>query len=161
MTDQTDGVGGALSDDFRDLLVELRDAGAEFLVIGAHALAAHGISRATGDLDVLVRPEAENSRRVFRALGRFGAPLAAHGVTEADFARSAVVYQMGLPPKRIDVLTSISGVSFDQAWPNRVTRTVEGIEVDFLGLVDLKTNKLASGRPKDLLDLELMREAGL
>jgi hypothetical protein len=161
MTDRSVGVGSALSDDFRDLLIELRQAGAEFLVVGAHALAAHGIARATGDLDVLVRPEPANARRVFLALGRFGAPLAAHGISEADFARPAVVYQLGLPPKRIDVLTSISGVSFDEAWPNRVTRTVDGIEVDFLGLVDLKTNKLASGRPKDLLDLELMMEAGL
>ena len=161
MTDRSAGAGAALSDDFRDLLIELRQAGADFLVVGAHALAAHGISRATGDLDVLVRPESENARRVFVALGRFGAPLASHGISEADFARPSVVYQMGLPPKRIDVLTSISGVTFDTAWPNRVTRTIDGVEVNFLGLSDLKTNKLASGRPKDLLDLELMKEAGL
>ncbi len=151
----------ALSQDFRDLLVELRGAGAEFLVVGAHALAAHGVSRATGDLDVLVRSDEENSRRVYLALGRFGAPLGAHGVRADDFARPSVVYQVGLPPTRIDVLTSISGVSFEAAWPNRVTRSIDGVELDFLGLEDLKANKLASGRTKDLLDLELLREAGL
>ena len=147
-----------LDDDARDLLAEFIEGGVEFLVVGAHALAAHGVFRATGDLDILVRPEPENARRAWAALHRFGAPLAAHAVTADDLATPGTVYQMGLPPRRIDVLTSITGVEFENAWQRRVKRSVGGLELAFLGLSDLVTNKRATGRPKDLLDLELLAE---
>ena len=148
-----------LNDDFKDVLAELIEAGADFLVVGAHALAAHGIPRATGDLDVLVRPTAENAELVWRALLRFGAPLQAHGLKPVDFAKPEVVYQMGLPPRRIDLLTSISGVSFETAWSHRVERAVAGLRLAFISRADLLANKRAAARPKDLLDVELLEEA--
>jgi hypothetical protein len=142
-----------LNDDFRDLLACLRDAGVDFVIVGAHALAAHGLPRATGDLDVLVRPEPANAKRVFSALAEFGAPLAAHGVTEADFSTLGVVYQIGLPPRRIDILTEISGVTFDDAWASRIQVPVLGAPLAFLGRDALIANKRAAGRPKDLADV--------
>jgi hypothetical protein len=147
-----------LDDDARDLLTEFIEGGVEFLVVGAHALAAHGVFRATGDLDILVRPEPENARRAWDALHRFGAPLVAHDVTADDLATPGTVYQLGLPPRRIDVLTSITGVEFEDAWRRRVTRSAGGLELAFLSRFDLVTNKRATGRPKDLLDLELLAE---
>ncbi len=95
----------AAPEDFVDLVACLREEGCDFLVVGAHALAAHGAPRATGDLDIFVRPEPANAQRVFRALVRFGAPVSAHGVVPEDFVRPGTVYQMGLPPNRIDILT--------------------------------------------------------
>lgn len=149
-----------LDEDARDLLVEFLSGGVDFLIVGAHALAAHGIFRATGDLDILVRPDADNAGRTWAALNRFGAPLAAHGISPADLDKPGTVYQMGLPPRRIDLLTSITGVDFEQAWANRVRRTISGLEISFLSRADLVANKRATGRPKDLLDLELLAERG-
>ncbi len=146
----------ALFADARDLLAAFADAQVEYVVVGAHALAAHGIPRATGDFDVLVRPTTDNAARVVRALAAFGAPLAAHGVAAADFERPGAVYQLGLPPRRLDLLTSISGVSFDEAWETRVTVVLEGHDVFVLGLEALKKNKRAAGRDKDLLDVKAL-----
>jgi hypothetical protein len=141
-----------LNDDFVDFLIGLRAAGVEFLIVGAHALAAHGVVRSTGDLDVLVRPTDENSIRVFAALRSFGAPLAAHGITAADFARAGTVYQLGLPPRRIDILTLISGVTFEQALADSMSVAVGGVEFRVPNRAALLVNKRASGRPKDLED---------
>ena len=138
--------------DFAEMLSALFAAGAEFLIVGAHALAAHGRPRATGDLDIWVRPSPENARRVWSALQQFGAPL--RDLTVEDLASVDVVFQIGLPPSRIDLLTSISGVSFDDAWPNRVSVVVDGRALPFIGRDDLKTNKRATGRAKDLADIE-------
>ena len=150
-----------LNEDFADILAALLEAEATFIIVGAHALAAHGVSRATGDLYILVQPTSENARRVHEALLTFGAPVANHGLTEADLATPGMVYQIGLPPWRIDILTQVSGVDFDAAWRRRVEREVDGLHLAFLGLGDFVANKRASGRPKDLLDVELLREAGL
>lgn len=106
----------ALNEDFVDVLRALCAEQVEFLVVGAHALAVHGVVRATGDLDLWVKPTVENAARVVRALLRFGAPLAHHHVDEADFARPGTVYQLGLPPRRIDVLTQPTGIDFEHAW---------------------------------------------
>lgn len=149
-----------MNEDFRDLLAALLGADARFLVVGAHALAIHGVPRATGDLDVWIARDAGNVERVWAALLRFGAPVAAMGVGQGDLARPGVVVQIGLPPRRIDLLTSISGVEFDEAWAGRVTHTVDGLRVAFLGRADLVRNKLASGRTKDLADLEALGEVG-
>ncbi|MBL8923754.1 MAG: hypothetical protein JNJ54_33170 [Myxococcaceae bacterium] len=132
----------------------------QFIVVGAHALAANGIVRSTGDLDVWVRPASENAARVVIALRDFGAPLAQHGVAEADFARPGTVYQLGLPPRRIDVLTQISGVEFDEAWADRRSIAVGGAPVAFLGRRALIKNKRAAGRARDLLDVELLERSG-
>src|SRR5262245_38326306 len=97
-------------EDFVDIVACLKAEECEFIVVGAHALAAHGAPRATGDLDLFVRAEPTNAERVYRALVRFGAPVAAHHVKAEDFAKEGTVYQIGLPPRRIDILTTISGV---------------------------------------------------
>jgi hypothetical protein len=142
-----------VNDDFTDLLSALLAEGARFLVVGAHAMAVHGVPRATGDLDVWIAADAGNAGRVWNALVRFGAPVAALGFTRDDLTRRHQVLQIGLPPRRIDLLTSISGVEFEPAWSRRVERSVAGISPPFIGRDDLILNKKATGRPKDLADL--------
>lgn len=149
----------ALNADFRDLLDCLCSEGADFLIVGAYAVAFHGTPRATGDLDVFVRPTVDNAARVWRALARFGASLRERGVAESDFADPGMIYQIGLPPRRIDILTEISGVSFDEAWTSRVATTVDGFAVAFIGRDALIKNKRASGRAKDLLDVRLLQSS--
>jgi hypothetical protein len=147
--------------DFVDFLSSFLAEDVAFLLVGAFAVAANGVVRATGDLDVWVRPDEENAQRVWRALSCFGAPLSDHCVTVRDFAAPGTVYQMGLPPMRIDVLTHIDGVVFDQAWDSRIVAVVGGLPLPFLGRRELIRNKRAAGRKKDLQDLELLREAGV
>ena len=150
-----------LNPDFVDILAAFEAEGVEFLVVGGFAMAVHGAPRFTGDIDLWIRPSPENAIRVERALKRFGAPLAAHGVSAKDFASPGGVYQMGLPPRRIDVLTLIDGVAFQDAWSGHVEREVGGVRLAFIGLRELVRNKRAAARPKDLLDIELLREAGV
>jgi hypothetical protein len=147
-----------LNEDFRDLLRALLEVGARFLVVGAHAMAVHGVPRATGDLDVWIAADPDNADRVLSALLRFGAPVAAMGITRDDFLRVDQVVQIGLPPRRIDVLTSISGVGFEDAWASRVSHDVAGLRVPFLGRDALVRNKRSSGRAKDRADLEALGE---
>lgn len=147
-----------VNEDFEDVLAALSAEQCEFVVVGAHALAVHGAPRATGDLDVLVRPSPENANRVFRALVRFGAPLAAHGVSAQDFATLGTVYQIGLPPRRIDLLTSLSGVTFDEAIASTVSGHVGAQQVKCIGIDAMIKNKRASGRTKDLADAEVLEE---
>lgn len=144
-------------DDFHDLLAEMVRSEVMFVVVGAHALSVHGVPRATADLDLWVRPDAANAARVCEALARFGAPLADLGVTPTDFTQPDMIAQFGLPPYRIDILTSITGVVFDEAWPNRISGTIEGVEVPVLGLDAFIVNKQATGRTKDLADIESLR----
>ena len=147
-----------MNQDFRDLLVALVDGGVEFLLVGGWALALHGNGRGTDDMDVLVRPTAENAQAVFRALASFGAPVAAHGVTAGLFAQEGYGYRMGLRPNIIEVLTSIDGVSFDEAVTDCRFFEVEGRRVPYIGRRALLKNKLAAGRAKDLADAEWLRE---
>ena len=112
--------------DFLDLVDVLNSERVEYVIVGAFALAAHGFPRATGDIDFFVRPSVENAARVVRALGKFGAPLTTAGVTEADFAKPGSIYQIGVVPRRIDVISEISGVSFDEAIATRLIRDVDG-----------------------------------
>jgi len=142
--------------DFVEMLSALSAAGVEYLVVGAHAMAAHGVPRATGDLDIWVRPSTVNAARVHGALERFGAPL--HDLTLEDLTSPDLVFQVGLPPARIDILTGISGVVFDEAWPRRLTARVGDLDVPILGRDDFLRNKRAVGRPKDLADIALMEE---
>lgn len=141
---------------FRDMLNALSAAGVEFLVVGAHALAVHGRPRATGDLDIWVRSTPDNARRVYAALADFGAPLA--GIVPNDFSTTDVVYQVGLPPSRIDVLTGLTGLTFAEAWPRRAEVTLAGVRVALLGREDLIANKRATGRPQDLADVAALEQ---
>jgi hypothetical protein len=125
-------------------------------VVGAHAMAVHGVPRATGDLDIWVRPHPENAQRVWQALLDFGAPVEALGLSLDELANPGPVFQIGLPPRRVDILTEIDGLSFDQAWPSRVVERVGDLEVPFLGREALLRNKKASARAKDLAYVVLL-----
>ncbi len=146
-----------MNPDFADILSALSAAGVEFLIVGAHALAAHGVPRATGDLDIWVRPTPDNATRTLRALAAFGAPLSDLSVD--DLIKTDTVFQMGLPPARIDILSGITGVNFTEAWERRVTVRLGQDEVGVLSKVDFIANKTAVGRPKDLADMALLDEA--
>ena len=141
-----------MSSDFRDLLCAFNANGVEYLVVGAYALAAHGRVRATGDLDIWVRAAADNAPRVMKALSEFGAPL--HDLTLTDLSRPGVVFQIGVAPLRIDILTGIDGVTFEDAWPARVQTKVFDQAVAVLSIQHLIRNKRAVGRPQDLADLD-------
>jgi len=142
--------------DFVEMLAALCAAGVEFLVVGAYAMAAHGLPRATGDIDIWVRPTRPNAERVMRALQGFGAPL--FGLTIEDLLRLDTVFQIGVAPSRIDILTGITGVSFEEAWTNCLAVTIDEQSVPVIGLADLMRNKAATGRPRDQADLIWLRE---
>jgi len=144
--------------DFAEMLAALSEAGADFMVIGAHAVALHARPRATGDLDIWIRATPDNANRVWAALVAFGAPL--HELTLADLTSDDLVFQIGMPPNRIDLLTTISGVSFDEAWPRRTTVALWGLTVPVIGREDLVTNKRAVRRPQDLADLAELEPNG-
>ena len=141
-----------LNPDYRDMLCMLNDEAVEYLVVGAHALAAHGYPRATADMDVWVRCSEENAQRVWRALCRFGAPM--QDLTIADLVTPDVVFQIGIKPRRIDILTSIAGVIFEEAWPRRKSIVVDSIPIAVIGRDDLLKNKQNTGRTKDRADAE-------
>lgn len=140
-----------LNQDFKDILSCLKNESVEFIVVGAYALAAYGYPRATGDIDIWVNNDARNARRLLNALSAFGAPVSEFSVK--DFTSSDIVFQIGIEPNRIDILTSIDGVEFAEAWKNRVLHVVDGIEIDLLSKSDLLRNKLATGRDKDQSDI--------
>lgn len=136
------------------MLLALSDANIDFLLVGAYAVAAHGHPRATGDLDLWVRPDAETAPKVYRVLAEFGAPL--HDLTVDDLASPGMVFQIGVEPSRIDILTAISGVVFDDAWENRMSIEMDSIKLNVIGRADLIVNKRACGRPKDIADAETL-----
>lgn len=148
-----------MTDDWADALAALVAADARFLVVGAHALAVHGVPRATQDLDVWVDPSPENAARVWRGLAAFGAPLGDLGIRIEDLSAPGTVIQIGLPPRRLDVLTAISGVdSFAAAWNDRIEHHVGPHRIPFIGRSAFIANKRASGRLKDLADIEALGE---
>jgi len=141
-----------MNPDFVDLLRAFLAADVRFLVVGAYALAVHGRPRATGDLDVWVDATPANAARVMRALAAFGAPMDA--IAESDLGTPGITYQIGVVPRRIDVLTELTGLTFDDAWSARVRHPFGDIEVDFIGRDHFVQNKRATGRAKDLADIE-------
>jgi hypothetical protein len=147
-----------LNNDFLDMLSALCAEAAEFLVVGAYAMAAHGLPRATGDIDLWIRPRADNASRVIAALRRFGAPL--HDLTAADLSTPDTVFQIGIAPRRIDLMTSIDGVEFEAAWQDRVPVRVGSLEVWTLSRQHLLQNKRATGRARDLGDAAWLEERG-
>lgn len=143
-----------MNQDFVDLFLAFSAHDVRFLVVGAYALGVHGRPRATGDLDVWVDATPENADRVMRALEEFGAPL--RDVQSADFSRPGIVFQMGLPPVRIDILTTVTGLVFAEAWPGRVRADFGGVNVPVIGRAAFIANKRATGRLKDLGDIEAL-----
>jgi hypothetical protein len=146
-----------VNDDWLEALATLLDSGARFLVVGAHAMAVHGVPRATQDLDIWIEPSEANARLVWQGLAEFGAPLESLNVTLADFTTPDRVIQIGLPPNRIDILTSITGVpNFEDAWNERLTTAIAGRDVPFIGRGALERNKRAAARPRDIADLDAL-----
>lgn len=148
-----------LTKNFKEMLQCLSDEGVRFLLVGGYALAAHGYERATKDMDFFVWADNDNATRLLNALQKFGAPL--HDVTERDFAYSGTVFQIGVPPERIDIITSIDGVSFEDAYQRRESRKLDGIDVPVIALDDLITNKRVSARPQDLIDVRKLEKLRL
>jgi hypothetical protein len=145
-----------MNQDFLDLLRAFAAHNVRFLVVGAYALAVHGRPRATGDLDVWVEASPDNAVRLMRALADFGAPL--DKVSATDFSKPGIVFQMGLPPVRIDILTELSGLQFQEAWPGRIVASFGGLTADVIGRADFIRNKRATGRLRDAGDLESLGE---
>ncbi len=141
--------------DYEDLLKELNAAEAEYLVVGAHAVAFHAEPRYTKDLDLWVRSTLTNGKKVHSALKRFGAPL--QGIDAKDFATSGLVYQIGVEPVRVDILTSVKGLDFKAAFRRRVKTKYGAVSIPVLSIEDLIASKEAAGRPQDLLDAETLR----
>lgn len=141
-----------LSRDFKEFVELLNSGGVEYLVVGGYALAAHGHPRYTGDLDLWLRITPDNLSRLMQALQSFG--FGSLGLTIADFEQPEAVIQLGYPPGRIDLLTAIDGVEFGACYARRMEIDLAGVRLPILGLEDFKANKRASGRLKDLADLE-------
>ena len=140
-----------LNPDFNEFVASFVDNDVRFLIVGGYALAAHGLPRYTGVLDVWVWVDAENAQRVVAALTSFG--FGSLGLEADDFTRPDVVVQLGYPPLRIDVLTSIDGVRFEAAWPRRLIIPIDGLDVPFISRDDLIANKRAADRPQDRADV--------
>ena len=147
----------AESPHFKELLHCLNEFEVQYLIVGGYAVMKYTEPRFTKDLDVWVENSAENARRVFRALKKFGAPLEADRITTEAFARSELIYQIGIAPVRIGILTGITGVEFSAAWPERVEGLVFGLPVHFISLQHLIANKVATGRSSDLEQLKQIR----
>lgn len=143
--------------DFNELLKAFNDYQVKYLVIGGHAVMKYSEPRYTKDLDIWVKADTENAGAVFDALKAFGAPLA--GMTKDDFAHEGHFYQIGVAPLRIDILMSIKGVEFDQAWANRVESDIGGAQAFFISKSDLIKSKRAAGRPQDVIDAELLEQS--
>jgi hypothetical protein len=142
--------------DFRDLLALFNKNQVEYIIVGAYALGFHGAPRYTGDLDVLVNPEPTNAKSIMQALHEFG--FGSVGLTAADFEEEGKVVQLGSSPVRVDIITSITGVSWDQARLGRVKGQFGDLMVHYIGREDFITNKRALGRKKDIADLEAIGE---
>ena len=147
-----------LSKDLREFVELLNSKRVEYLVVGAFAVSYHGFPRYTADLDLLVRPESENATRFLAALAEFG--FGSLGIAIEDITRADRVLQLGVKPNRIDIVTSISGVSFDEAWASRSEGMLDEVPVQFIGKDALIRNKQATGRAKDLGDAEELKKRG-
>jgi len=145
-----------LSKDLREFVGLLNANKVEYLVVGAFAVAYYGVPRYTADLDLLLRPSPENAERILRVLSQFG--FGSLGITHSDFQETDKVIQLGVSPNRIDLLTSISGVTFEDAWSTREQGDLDGVTVNFIGRAALIRNKEHTGRARDLGDAEELRK---
>ncbi len=146
-----------LPNDFSEFLSSLNDARADYLLVGEYAVGFHGYARVTGDMDLWVRQTSENANRVVAAITAFG--FKDEGLSSSRFLGDGKITRMGLPPYRIEVMTSIDGVSFDECWRTRVITDWDGISVPVIDLARLRVDKRPSGRPKDLADLDELPDA--
>jgi hypothetical protein len=147
-----------VNQDFKELLLAFNEHDVEYLIVGAHALAAYGHVRATKDLDLWVRPNRENAERVLAGLTAFGAPIGE--LTKEDLVTAGTIFQIGMPPLRIDLITAIDGVDFAETWPDRFSTNFGGVSVSVISGHHLLINKKAAARSQDLADVERL-EAGV
>ena len=145
--------------DYRDLLLAFGLWSVEYLIVGGYAVMKYTEPRFTRDLDLWVRNSAENSARVYNALADFGAPVQQTGVTPETFTNPELVYQIGVPPVRIDISTFADGIIFEEAWPKRVSGVLFGVNVNVISVADLITNKSAAARPMDLEDVKRLKSS--
>ena len=143
-----------LNEDYKDMLHALSEEKVRFLLVGAYALAAHGYPRATMDIDIWVMPSPQNADAVLRALHRFGAPL--HNLSKEDLQKDGTIFQIGVAPRRIDIITTASGLQFEDAYEQSLSLNIEGIELHIPSIDDLIRNKRAVGRTKDMADVEAL-----
>ena len=141
-----------MNPNFKEILLAFNEHDVDYLIVGAHALAAHGRVRATKDMDVWVRPEQSNAQKVLRALSEFGAPLS--DLTADDLSRKETIFQIGVPPLRIDIITDVDGVEFAEAWPDRVETSFGGVPTFVISRHHLITNKKTAARLQDLADVQ-------
>jgi len=145
-----------LNEDYKEMLQILLDQKVEFIVVGAYALAAHGYPRATGDIDIWIKPEEKNSKKVYKALARFGAPL--NEISEDEFSQPGLIFQIGVVPRRIDIITRIDAVEFEEADSDKIFVDIDDLKIPILSIDKLIKNKMATGREKDLLDAKLLKK---
>jgi len=143
-----------LNEDYKEMLQFLLDEKVEFILVGAYALGVHGYPRATGDMDIWVKADENNSKKIYRALARFGAPV--NQIDMNDFSKEGVIYQIGLAPRRIDIITKIDGVTYDEADEDKIVVEVEGLRLPVLSMDKLLKNKMATGRERDALDVKFL-----
>ena len=148
-----------LNEDYKEILQLLADENVKFILVGAYALAAYGYPRATMDIDLWIMPSLDNAEAVLRALKRFGAPL--EELTIADLQKEDTVFQIGVAPRRIDLITGVSGLQFEKAFAHSLEIDIEGIKIHILSVDDLIQNKNTTGRIKDLADVEVLKKLTL
>ncbi|MGB8425547.1 MAG: nucleotidyltransferase [Desulfobacterales bacterium] len=145
-----------LNEDYKEMLQLLSEEQVDFIIVGAYALGAHGYPRATGDIDIWVKPSHINSRKLYKALARFGAPL--EQIEIDDFSMEGIIFQIGVIPRRIDLITKIDGVTYEEADEDKITLEVEGLQLPVISLIKLIKNKMATGREKDELDIKTLKK---
>jgi len=145
-----------LNQDYKEMLSLFLENQVEFLIVGAYALAVHGYPRATGDIDLFIKPSKENSNKVFKCLALFGAPM--NNIQETDFSEPNIVFQIGIAPRRIDLITMLDGLSFDEAINGSKEVELESLKLPVISRINLIKNKEATGRPKDILDVKNLKQ---
>lgn len=146
-----------LNQDYKEMLSILLENKVEFVLVGAYAMAAHGYPRATADLDIFIKPSSDNAPKVFKALAEFGAPMDSNILN--DFAKKGTIFQIGVIPRRIDVINDIDGVSFEVAYKDRKIVEIEGLQIPIISKINLLLNKKSTGRQKDLLDAKRLENS--
>ena len=146
-----------LNQDYKEMLSLLLENNVEFLLVGAYALAVHGFPRATGDIDIFVKPNSENAQFLYKSLSDFGAPLS--GVSTDDFSVPGIILQIGVAPRRIDIITEIDGLSFEEASKGQDTIEIDGLSIPVISKQNLIINKMATGRDKDRVDVESLKQS--
>ncbi len=146
-----------LNQDYKEMLLTLLEEDVKFILVGAYALAALGFPRATGDMDIFIQPDQDNAAKVYKALRKFGAPL--QNITVEDFSIPGTIFQIGIIPRRIDIINSIDGVTFDDAYKDKTIVKIENLSIPVLSKEKMIKNKKSTGRAKDKVDAEILENS--